>query len=551
MIPTYGTIELRGRSYVIDAAPHVRSRLRRIFVSANSGRDHQIVLSDTLSNAEDLDWVLERYPLEPINGTIEHLKARANESRLLRDRCETLMHSNVAPKPVPTSMPLRDYQLRGVEMLNLRRRLLVGDDLGLGKTAIALGAIASGAWPAIVVCQTHLQQQWVNEARKFLGRVIPHIVKKSTPYKLPVHNVLVIPYSKLIGWRDALQGYKIVIFDECQELRREGSQKYGAACQISSACEMALMLSATPIYNYGDEMFSVLNAMDDGCLGTRDEFLREWCQAAGGYNYMVTDPKALGAWLAENQLMLRRRRSDVGKELPAITRVTEDVGHDANRVKEAAKKGAQLAHAVLSGAFTERGQAARELDNLMRQQTGIAKAPYVADFVADMVRSGEKVVLCGWHREVYAIWQNVFQTQGIKHVFYTGSESTTQKLATVKAFVEGDAQVFIMSLRSGAGLNSLQNVANVIVFGELDWSPQVHEQCIGRLNRDGQTNPVTAVFLTTEAGSDPSIAAVLGLKREQSQGIINPDEESDVATQQVIESRGAALARAILHSNNP
>lgn len=62
-----------------------------------------------------------------------------------------------------------------------------------------------------------------------------------------------------------------------------------------------------------------------------------------------------------------------------------------------------------------------------------------------------------------------------------------------------------------------------IVFGELDWSPGVHEQCIGRIHRDGQSDPVTAYYLTARDGSDPIIADALGIKREQIAGIRDPD----------------------------
>jgi SNF2 family DNA or RNA helicase len=544
---TYGTILLHGSTYIIEAAPHVRSRLRRVFVAADHQTGHRITIGDTLSNAEDLTWFLERYPLkEAVDGTLDHLRQRASDSRRMREECEALLQSGDARMPVDTRLPLRDYQLLGVEMLHLRRRLLVGDDLGLGKTAVALGAIASGLLPAIVVCQTHLQRQWVNEAAKFLRGVYPHIVKKGQPYRLPTHNLLILPYSKLAGWKDALKGYKFIAFDEVQELRHPDSMKYVAATTLAASCEYTLGLSATPIYNYGDEIFHVLDVINPGCLGTKGEFLREWCRGIGSFNNMVNDPKALGTWIQDNHLMLRRHRRDVSKELPAITRITQEVEHDARKVKELGQKGAQLAHAVLNGSFTERGQAARELDSLMRQQTSIAKAPQVAEAVVDLVRNGEKIVLLGWHREVYAIWQNVFEQNDIKAVLYTGSESTNQKDAAVDAFTEGEAKIFIMSLRSGAGLNGLQNVCSMMVVGELDWSPQVIEQCIGRLNRDGQQEPVTVVFLVTSAGSDPLIANILGLKREQSDGIVNPEEETETLTQQVIESRGAALARSIL-----
>jgi hypothetical protein len=50
--------------------------------------------------------------------------------------------------------------------------------------------------------------------------------------------------------------------------------------------------------------------------------------------------------------------------------------------------------------------------NLLRQATGIAKAPFVADFVRLLVESGEKVLLYGWHREVYSIWRDKLKDLG-------------------------------------------------------------------------------------------------------------------------------------------
>jgi SNF2 family DNA or RNA helicase len=63
------------------------------------------------------------------------------------------------------------------------------------------------------------------------------------------------------------------------------------------------------------------------------------------------------------------------------------------------------------------------------------------------------------------------------------------------------------------------------VFGELDWSPGVHEQCIGRIHRDGQRKSVAAYFLIADDGADPVIAETLGLKREQINGIRNPKQD--------------------------
>jgi SNF2 family DNA or RNA helicase len=106
---------------------------------------------------------------------------------------------------------------------------------------------------------------------------------------------------------------------------------------------------------------------------------------------------------------------------------------------------------------------------------------------------------------------------------YTGDESETAKVASVAAFVEGRANVLIISLRAGAGLDGLQQVSRTVVIGELDWSPQVHQQNIGRVYRDGQSEPCVAYYLVADEGSDPVIADVLGLKEAQATGIVDPD----------------------------
>jgi SNF2 family DNA or RNA helicase len=316
-----------------------------------------------------------------------------------------------------------------------------------------------------------------------------------------------------------------VVFDEIQELRRNESAKHEAAKKLADSVEYVLGLSATPIYNYGDEAWNIFNVIKDGCLDTRNNFLREWC----GWNQRVQDPKALGAFLREQYLFLRRERQEVGRELPPVNKVVETVDHDQEALDKVESLAKVLAVKVVQGTFMERGQAARELDLMVRHATGLSKAKYVAQFVRMLVESGEPVLLAGWHRDVYDIWLNEFK--GLNPVMYTGSESATQKNESKRKFMAGESNLMIISLRSGVGLDGLQDRASIVVIGELDWSPQIHEQIIGRLNRDrsdGQMNQVTSIFLNSNGGSDPGIVEVLGLKSSQAQGILDPFSSATV-----------------------
>src|SRR3546814_19467354 len=68
---------------------------------------------------------------------------------------------------------------------------------------------------------------------------------------------------------------------------------------------ISLGLTATPIYNDGDEMHTVMSYINHEVLGSREEFLREWCTPQGG-NWRVTDPDALGSFLDDSGYRIRR-----------------------------------------------------------------------------------------------------------------------------------------------------------------------------------------------------------------------------------------------------
>jgi len=225
-------------------------------------------------------------------------------------------------------------------------------------------------------------------------------------------------------------------------------------------------------------------------------------------------------------MMLRRTRADVGRELPPLSRVPHYIEADESVIENVAASCTELARVLLTDGQThkmQKLQASEELTNKLRQATGVAKAPFVASFVRMIVESGERVVLYGWHRQVYEIWQRALAD--LNPALYTGTESANQKDESRRRFIAGEAKILIMSLRSGAGLDGLQGHCRNVVFGELDWSPGVHEQAIGRVHRDGQTDPVVAYFLVAETGSDPIVSDVLGVKREQIEGVKNPDAE--------------------------
>lgn len=531
---SYGTVawmDAEKPEWMIETQPHVAMRLKRVFPAIRERSFGRFRLVDTLDHARDLNWFLQRYPHELRENAAVRLLAQTRAHRERESVVSRLLQGSVSTLNFPLAVLVRDYQVVAAQMWLAVGGLILADDVGLGKSASSIAALVDPAMrPALVVAYPHLGPQWRKFFAKFAPHLHTHIVKKSQPYDLrkpltgEIPDVIIMSYHKLSSWADTLAPVlKSVVFDECQELRHSESQKYRAAQKLAYMVGHRIGLSATPIYNYGSEIYNVVNITSPGALGSYSEFVNEWC---GGYGDKVKDPKALGDYMRVAGLMLRRTRAEVGRELPKCQTIPHPIEADARHFEEAATGCENLAQIILQSSEQFKGQkweAAREFDIRMRQATGISKAPYVAEFVRMLCESGEKVVLYGWHRSVYDIWRE--RLAEMNPVLYTGSESPTQKEESKRAFVEGDSRVMMISLRAGAGLDGLQDVCSTVVFGELDWSPGVHEQCIGRVHRDGQQKPVFAYYLLADAGSDPVIADTLGIKSQQIEGIRNPRAE--------------------------
>ncbi|RJX35644.1 MAG: DEAD/DEAH box helicase [Desulfarculus sp.] len=522
----WGNIHQDGERWWIirELEPQVCIRLKHVFQGIAKGRTAPFRLPDTLAAAADLAWFVSRYPLRMSEGDRARLEQRQQRFWADQEEMAQILSPDYQPQGEWRLRPgeaLRPYQARTVALLRKNRALLCADELGLGKTYTGLAAAAHpDALPALVVAEPHLQNQWARRAMAFAG-LNSHIIRKSKPYPLPPKDLFIITYHKLAGWVDvfAAKPPGLLILEEAQSLRKGDTTNKGLAARaVAAGGRYVLGLTATPIYNYGVEIYNLLDIMRPGCLGRREDFEREW--VGNGRKGLVRDPRALGAFLREAHLMLRHTRKEVGRQLPPVNVILETVDHDSRPLRDVEALAERLAAATLRGSFTERGEASRQFDMLLRQATGLAKAPHVAQYARLFAESGEPVLLAGWHRAVYEVWLKALAD--LNPVLYTGSESPAQKEASVREFMGGRSQVMIMSLRSGIGLDVLQGRCSTVVFGELDWSPKVHEQLIGRVHRDGQRNPVMAVYLTSEEGSDPTMIEVLGVKAHQAQGVTDP-----------------------------
>ena len=532
---TYGTLSYnkRRKCWVIKGDPSVTELCKRLFPGTETSRRGEARFTAHRRIVGDLNWLMLRYPLTVKDADMprwEEALAQAREYVIRREEA-LLQPVRITPDPSSFNGTLTPFQEEGLGFLMRTERGLLADEMGLGKTVQALAMLSeTGAYPALIVAPPHLMCNWQNEIARFVQRkdgspLSVHVIKGLKPYRLPEADVYLMHYLLLRGWKEELPKAEIptVIFDEIQELRHAGTEKYSAASLLADAAQRVIGLSGTPIYNRGAEIWNVINILDYHFLGDYESFTREWCYGYG--NQIVAKPELLGEKLREEGMMLRRTKQDVLKDLPPKRRLVMAVDSDDSvyrRLMQPVQETIlQLKHS-LDASGSQRAIWEMEIERGERQATGIAKAPYVAQFVRALLDAEEKVLLFAHHHEVMDIYKK--ELHAYSPAFITGRETPAMKERSVERFMTGKTNLCCISLRAAAGLN-LQR-ASCVVFGELDWSPAVHSQAEDRAHRMGQTDSILCYYLVSAEGSDQDMQDALGLKVSQFVGLMGDEPQS-------------------------
>lgn len=515
-------------SWVIKGEPIVCQYAKRLFPGSSGRGSGEARFKRSKRLNADLNWLMMRFPLKIMDTVLwedDYQEAVDHATRLISN-------SKMPKKLIPGNAfkgELREFQKEALSFVSQNSPTLLADEQGLGKTVEALSWISTlENYPGILVVPKNIILQWRESIVQFMDveESDVHIITGLKPYELPEAKFYLIHYGLLRGWKNTLPsiGFEFLVFDEIQELRHSGTEKYSAASLLAESVPKRLGMSGTPIYNTGGEIWNVLNIIEYHCLGDWDSFTREWCYGYG--SDVVSNPALLGDYLKREGLMLRRTKSEVLDELPDKRRVVFPIDADEQAFNRSIRNALTLVDEFdKTEDQLKKGRLKRLIDTETRKATGLSKAGAVTDFVKMLLDSGESVVLFGWHHEVYEEWKEALRAYNPG--FITGRESDIEKKRNRDDFVAGKKKLLIISLRAAAGLDGLQNVASVSVFGELDWSPGVHSQCEDRLHRIGQKDSVLSYYPIVSEGTDEEMMEHLGFKTAQFVGIMGDKIETE------------------------
>jgi SNF2 family DNA or RNA helicase len=435
-------------------------------------------------------------------------------------------------------VPLYPYQIRGALFAAYRGRCILGDDMGLGKTvqtmaAVELLAKERGIERILVVSPSSVKYQWETEIRKFTDRPVQVIegghkarrAQYGQPafYRLINYELVLRDLEELNAWQPDL-----IVLDEAQRIKNWEAKTSRAVKKLRS--RYALVLTGTPLENKLEELYSIVQFVDDRRLGPAFQFLSEHRVVDDkgklmGYRNLDKIREKLGP------ILLRRTRAEVLSQLPDRTDNTVYVEMTEAQNGPYADQQATLARLVHKKFLTEIDRRRimccitnmRMLCNstfLYDKQTNVS--PKLEEF-SELVR---ELVLEGPHKlVVFSQWEmmlrktgEVLERLGIGYTTLHGGVPGKARRGLLERFREDPkCRIFLSTDAGGTGLN-LQ-AADTVINLEVPWNPAVLEQRIARVHRMGQHRPVQAIHLVTRGTIEERVLKTLELKRSLFEGL--------------------------------
>lgn len=442
---------------------------------------------------------------------------------------------------------LLPYQLDGIAFAVGAGRAILADEMGLGKTIQGIGVAELFAREAdikkvLIVTPASLKSQWRNEIDRFSGRSVQLIGGSSNERSTQYINeafFTICNYEQVLRDIQNIErvDWDLIVLDEGQRIKNWESKTTQMVKGLRS--RFALVLTGTPLENRLDDLYSVVQFIDDRRLGPGFRFFHRHRVVDDrgkvlGYRNLTDLRQTLAP------ILLRRTRESVSQQLPLrtdeIVRIppTQEQldlsnGHLQNVSRIVAKKFlTEMDLLALQRELLICRMAADSTYLVNKETPGFSSKLERLDELLESLFEvdGRKAVIFSEWTTMLDLIEPLLEQRRLKFVRLDGSVPQKQRQALVQQFqTDSDCQLFLTTNAGSTGLN-LQ-AANTVINVDLPWNPAILEQRIARAYRMGQTRPVDVYVLVTEQTLEERLLGTLATKHELALAALDPDSDID------------------------
>ena len=441
---------------------------------------------------------------------------------------EVTSNFSIAPLPdltieIDLKRKLFPYQEKGVAYALQKKRLIIGDQPGLGKTGQAIATIlAANVFPCLIICPSSLKINWQREWEIWTNKkariIDPAIARYMDRWiESGMIDVFIVNYESLKKYfvADINKGegekltlkniifnkkrdlFKSVVIDESHRCKDLKTQQTKFVKGITMEKEWVLCLTGTPVVNKPKDLVPQLGIINRiGDFGGYKFFTDRYC---GGLNG-ASNLKELNFKL-NSICFYRRDKSDVMKDLPAKMRQVLLCELDDVHRAEYNKAEADLREYLIKYKDADDEKVEKSLRGEVMVRIGIlknisarGKLNDVKEFIQETLDSGEKMVVFFHLKEVYQRLKAMFPDA----LSIIGDDTLAERQANVDLFQSDPSKKLMLCSRGPGGVGWTLTAASRVGFVEQGWNPAQDDQCEDRCHRIGQKDSVQASYFLAQ-----------------------------------------------------
>lgn len=500
----------------------------------------------------------------------------------VHDNLESSYSAEFVELGLPVKKTFYPFQTVGIDYGRKNRRVIIGDQMGLGKTIQGIGIpLATDSFPTIVICPKSLRLNWQDEWKAWTDKRTMVLTHKNFRQMRPlieagkidvvitnydgietffveeIKEVLVTQGERagtsydLVKTNGLENLFRSVILDEAHNCRNKKTLRYKCIKKVFDGKDVRVCLTGTPIVKSPADLAALLEL-----IGRIDEF-------GGYYSFMkahkdmdkkflnVKDSGKLSNQLRELNIKLRsicfirREKYQVIKDMPEKFRRVIRVPLDNRKEYDHAFISLQSYLSSQSASSEQIASAMRaELlvqYNLLKRLSAKGKFSAVKEFAEDVLISGEKLIIFCWFNETVEWLLKALPGSVAICGKIAGRDVKDEEIHQAKARFQTDPSCRVIILTYGkGGEGHTLTAASKVAFIEMGWTYKDQAQAEDRAHRIGQLNDVECYYFLGEDTLDEHVYKIIDNRRRIEKETTGGTEE--------IETTFGALTKQVLSS---
>ena len=433
------------------------------------------------------------------------------------DYSKDIKHSiNELPNKLQNT--LYNFQKEGINFgIEKNGRLLIADEMGVGKTIQAIGimTIYKDDWPVLILCPSSLKFSWRDELKNWLSDIINldkediQVFKSSKDKIKNGEKFYIISYDLAIRNINILieKKFKCAIADEAHYMKNFDSKRTKLLIPILQRCKRLILLTGTPILAKPIEIYPLLTALRPDFFHNFKEFGERFCnptQTIYGMNWNGYDNiRELHFML--KKIMIRRLKNEVLSQLPPKKRQKIEIQTEPKIINQIKKilitKKERLKNFINSNDKTEKIE--EKNNNISKEKkeenilsiineaytlTGKAKIKGISDYITYLINNSCKFLIFAHHTEVLNSIEETVKKTKTEYVRIDGQVSSEKKQERVNKFQKDNSCLVAILGITACATGITLTKASTIIFAELHYTPAIMIQAEDRAHRIGQEN---------------------------------------------------------------